>query len=128
MLREIVASSLLVTALAYPTDDKHNATALNWAPCALDFPGYIEELVDARNETLDCATLAVPLDYTDVDSGRTIDLQLIRAKANKAPFLGSVLTNPGGPGGSGVEDVALGGLFYRDTLGGQHDVIGFDPR
>ncbi|KAF1923265.1 alpha/beta-hydrolase [Didymella exigua CBS 183.55] len=129
MLRNTIATSLLVSsALAYPTENKQNATTLDWAPCDLDFPDSIQGIIDARNETLDCATLSVPLDYTNSTGGRTIDLQLIRAKATQEPFMGSVLTNPGGPGGSGVEQVASDGPLYRDSLGGHHDVIGFDPR
>lgn len=129
MLRKVFATSLLISSgLAYPTDDKHNATALDWAPCDLDFPEFQQELVDSQNETLFCANLSVPLDYTNSKSGRTIDLQLIKVKATKQPFKGSILTNPGGPGGSGVDWIALGGPTFRNDLGGHHDVIGFDPR
>lgn len=128
MLRKVIATSLLISsALAYPTGDKPNAT-IHWAPCHLDFPKSLQSLVDAHNETLDCATLTVPLDYSSPDDDRTIDLQLIRVKATKEPFKGSILTNPGGPGGSGVQEIAIGGPGYRDDLGGHHDVIGFDPR
>ena len=48
-----------------------------------------------------CATLKVPLDWSDPD-GETIGLALIRAKAKGDERLGSLLFNFGGPGGSGV--------------------------
>lgn len=129
MLQKAIATSLLISsALAYPTDDKHNATTLDWAPCDLDLPSTYQGIIDARNETLDCATLSVPLDYTNSKDGRSIELQLIRAKATKEPFKGSILTNPGGPGGSGVESIVIQGPDFRDLVGGHHDVIGFDPR
>lgn len=129
MLHKVIATSLLLSsALAYPTNDKRNASTIDWAPCDLDFPESLKSIIEAQNETLDCATLSVPLDYSNPKDGRSIDLQLIRAKATKEPFKGSILTNPGGPGGSGVQEIALGGTLYRDDLGGHHDVIGFDPR
>jgi hypothetical protein len=97
-------------------------------PCNLDFPESFKSIIEAQNETLDCATLSVPLDYSNPNDGRSIDLQLIRAKATKEPFKGSILTNPGGPGGSGVQEIALAGPLYSEYVGGHHDIIGFDPR
>lgn len=131
MFHEAITAFLLLTAiLAYPTNDhrKHNATSLLWALCDLDFPSDIQELITSHGEDLFCANLTVPLDYTSLEHNRTLDLQLIKIKANKRPFKGSVLTNPGGPGGSGVNWIADEGPSIRDDLGGHHDVIGFDPR
>lgn len=129
MLQKVIATSLLISsALAYPTDDRRNAATLKWAPCNLDFPESYDPIITPRNDSLDCATLSVPLDYSNPKDSRSIDLQLIRQKATKEPFKGSVLTNPGGPGGSGVEDIAISGSLHSEYVGGHHDVIGFDPR
>ncbi|KAH6629591.1 putative hydrolases or acyltransferase [Boeremia exigua] len=129
MLGKVLASSLLVSsALAYPADTTHPNTTLEWAPCDLDFPASSKEAIAKHAVPLFCATLSVPLDYTEPENGKTIDLQLIKIKATKEPFKGSILTNPGGPGGSGVEFVAIAGPEYTAHLGGFHDVIGFDPR
>ena len=132
MFTKTLASSLLISAgLAYPTDAGYNTNtdSLDWAPCDLDFPSTYKTVIADSGEPLFCATLTVPLDYTDdSEDGETIDLQLIKVKANKQPFKGSILTNPGGPGGSGVEFIALSGSKFRDDLGGFHDLIGFDPR
>jgi hypothetical protein len=68
----------------------------------LDFKNNI---MNKNQKGFDCARLEVPLDYTSASKGETIKLDLIRAKATKKPFMGSVLFNPGGPGGSGVESV-----------------------
>jgi hypothetical protein len=94
----------------------------------LDLPSNLQELVEANKEPLFCAILEVPLDYTNPRDVRTVGLQLIKVNANKEPFKGSVLTNPGGPGGSGVEFMVGDGKTVRDGLGGHFDVIGFDPR
>jgi hypothetical protein len=126
-----LATTLLTSwGLAYPTDDpqKPNATSLEWEPCDLDFPPFMKDVIAARGEPIFCATLPVPLDYTSPGDERPLNLQLIKVKANKEPFKGSVLMNPGGPGASGVETVAVGGASIRDVLGGHHDVVGFDPR
>ncbi|KAG9199601.1 hypothetical protein G6514_008363 [Epicoccum nigrum] len=132
MFTKILASSLLISVgLAYPTDAGYNTNtnSLDWAPCDLDFPPTYKAVIAKNKEPLFCATLTVPLDYTDdSEDGETVDLQLIKVKANKQPFKGSILTNPGGPGGSGVEFIAIQGSQYRDELGGFHDLIGFDPR
>lgn len=124
--------SLLLSkfGLSYPTDtsQNHNATSLNWKPCDLDFPPSHQNIVAAHGVPVLCANLQVPLDYTNNESGKTIDLQLVKVKATKEPFKGSIIMNPGGPGASGVEEISKKGPMYRDVFGGHFDVIGFDAR
>ena len=55
-----------------------------------------------------CATLTVPLDYTDKKSNATLRLDLLRAPASKkCDKKRSILLNFGGPGADGVADFAL---------------------
>jgi pimeloyl-ACP methyl ester carboxylesterase len=78
--------------------------------------------------SFECAAVSVPLDYSD-PSGTQIRLVLLRIhdKANTSS-LGSLMLNPGGPGGSGVE-LALGLLPKLPTSILTHfDIVGFDPR
>lgn len=131
MLQKIIVTSLLLSlSSAYPTDgsQKVKTASVEWVPCDLEFPSTTQQGIAAHGETIFCANLPVPLDYTDPGNGKTLDLQLIKVKANKEPFKGSVLTNPGGPGNSGVEWLAGSGPSIRDDIGGYHDVIGFDTR
>ncbi|MEO9138761.1 MAG: alpha/beta hydrolase [Jatrophihabitans sp.] len=75
-----------------------------------------------------CATISVPLDYSK-PSGKTIDLTMVKVhdSANTNP-IGSLLVNPGGPGGSGIElGVGLAAQL-SDTILSHFDIIGFDPR
>src|SRR3954466_2409722 len=52
-----------------------------------------------------CAAVPVPLDHGDPE-GAQIDLSVVRLPAgDPAQRIGSLLVNPGGPGGSGVEFV-----------------------
>ncbi|MFF1818265.1 alpha/beta hydrolase [Kribbella sp. NPDC058245] len=85
--------------------------------------------------TLTCATLQVPVDYQQ-PSGATIPLLVTKHAANNpSKRLGSLVVNPGGPGGSGV--IMAGYVATPDETGftplepavlDAYDVIGFDPR
>lgn len=76
----------------------------------------------------ECTTIEVPLDYDDAD-GATIELAVIRLPAlDQDRRLGSLLLNPGGPGGSGVDYARYAPLLLGRTLRQHYDVIGFDPR
>lgn len=78
-------------------------------------------------DTFQCATAKAPMDWSN-PSGAEIELALIRATAPREP-MGSILVNPGGPGGSGYD-------FVRDSLDyavsarlqSNYDIVGFDPR
>lgn len=122
--------SLSSLALGYPAEapQKSNGTSINWQPCDLDFPASQQEVIKAHGYPLFCANLEVPLDYTEPDNGQVLPLQLIRIPASKEPVKGSIIFNPGGPGGSGIAEVSQQGPLYSEVFGGQWDVIGFDAR
>ena len=68
------------------------AAGISWQHCATpELP------------TRECGELVVPLDY-DEPEGATITLAVARVPASdQAARIGSLITNPGGPGGSGVD-------------------------
>ena len=69
----------------------------------------------------------MPLDYAHPDKG-TISIALNRKPAtDKANRIGSVLTNPGGPGASGIQFLQ-GEAASMTNLNRRFDLIGFDPR
>ncbi len=75
-----------------------------------------------------CATATAPLDWSD--PGReSIKLALIRSVAKSSDRIGSLLVNPGGPGGSGY-DFIHDSLHYAvsGNLIDRFDIVGFDPR
>jgi pimeloyl-ACP methyl ester carboxylesterase len=90
---------------------------ITWTSCGSDLPG------------LDCARLLVPLDY-DSPGGDQVSLALVKRPAdNPAARIGSLLLNPGGPGGSGVAFVAQAGdVLFTPAVRAAFDLIGFDPR
>jgi pimeloyl-ACP methyl ester carboxylesterase len=77
----------------------------------------------------ECATVSVPIDYAHPANG-AIELALIRLPAtDPATRIGELVTNPGGPGESGVQFVrdAAASLF-SPGLRARFDIVGFDPR
>src|SRR3954469_13696752 len=78
---------------------------------------------------LQCGTLQVPLDY-DQPNGTTISLAVVKLPATDPVHrIGSLLLNPGGPGGSGVDyTVFAGPELYTPQVRARFDLVGFDPR
>ena len=76
----------------------------------------------------ECSSLRVPLDY-EHPSGDVIGISVIRRPASdSARRLGSLLVNPGGPGGSGIDYARSANQIVSPTLLAQYDLVGFDPR
>ncbi|MFJ7180465.1 alpha/beta hydrolase [Streptomyces massasporeus] len=77
----------------------------------------------------ECATLKAPLDYAKPSSG-DVRLALTRKKATgPGKRLGSLLVNPGGPGGSAIGYVqAYAGIGYPAEVRARYDMVAVDPR
>lgn len=75
-----------------------------------------------------CTTLKVPMDYAQ-PNGKELSLAVLRVPAQKeSERVGSLIVNPGGPGGSGVDYAAAGSLQFGSVLSDHFDIVGFDPR
>ncbi|HEY6762876.1 MAG TPA: alpha/beta hydrolase [Baekduia sp.] len=111
-------AAMIVMAPGAQAQAAPKVPTLNWKDCGL---GY----------DLQCASAAVPLDYTRPNKA-IYHVALIRhAATNPGKKLGSLFVNPGGPGASGVDFVASQFVNERDTftaLNQQYDIVGFDPR
>ncbi|KAG8729653.1 hypothetical protein FRC11_008292 [Ceratobasidium sp. 423] len=55
-------------------------------------------------------------------------MRKVPATVSRKEYLGSILINPGGPGGSGSYFAALSGHELSALVDGRYDIIGFDPR
>ena len=79
-------------------------------------------------DTLKCADLLVPIDYTNIKLG-TFRISMLKHEAtNKEDRIGSLFVNPGGPGASGV-DYAYGAEYIvSPQVLALYDIVGFDPR
>lgn len=91
-------------------------------------PFYTQVLEWERcGDGMGCATATAPLDWDDPERGE-IELALVRHVAS-GDRLGSLLVNPGGPGGSGHEFIAESlEQAVGEPLRERFDVVGFDPR
>ncbi|WCA42971.1 alpha/beta hydrolase [Actinomyces oris] len=81
----------------------------------------------AEKTGFQCAKVTVPLDYSQPD-GQTIEIAMKKHLATGSVRQGTLFMNPGGPGGSGVDNV---GAMATTTFAGvqkAYDIIGFDPR
>ncbi|KAL4808173.1 hypothetical protein BDV18DRAFT_158285 [Aspergillus unguis] len=93
------------------------AASLHWSPCA-------------ANPALDCATLAVPLEYADPLNGIAhVPIARFNATVPRSQRKGALLTNPGGPGSSGIDFLLHGaGEGLSNITSGYYDIISWDPR
>ena len=76
-----------------------------------------------------CGSVLVPLDYAN-PAGASMLMSVIRLPAtDPGKRVGSLVVNPGGPGGSGTDFVRSSGkaLFSAD-IRARFDIVGFDPR
>jgi pimeloyl-ACP methyl ester carboxylesterase len=105
-------------SIASPADTEIDA--IEWAQCT--GPG-------APKAPFECGTVTVPLSHLTPD-GPTIDIAVVRYPASDPEKRsGVVLTNPGGPGASGVDFVTWAGRELVDSLSlDNFDIVGFDPR
>jgi pimeloyl-ACP methyl ester carboxylesterase len=87
---------------------RYERQRLEWKQCGQEFS---------------CTTMLAPLDYADPD-GTAITLSVAKRPATSTRRLGSLIINPGGPGGSGVGYV---GSFNAAGLE-SYDIVGWDPR
>jgi pimeloyl-ACP methyl ester carboxylesterase len=95
-----------------------------------DLAPFYEQVLTWKSceKEMQCATASAPLDWND-PARDSIDLALIRHTATGGAPIGSVLVNPGGPGGSGYDFIA-DSLDYAvsSALQAKFDIVGFDPR
>ncbi|HEX5598599.1 MAG TPA: alpha/beta hydrolase [Micromonosporaceae bacterium] len=136
----LVAAGCTLPGLAPRTERKapdDRAGSTQWRPC----PEVPEELVGhkARNMRYECATITVPRDWqtatpSGAAAGETFEISLLRIRsAQQRKRIGSLVINPGGPGGSGIDTAVY--LSFGSAFGGlpeavtqRFDIVGFDPR
>jgi pimeloyl-ACP methyl ester carboxylesterase len=100
------------SASASPAPGQFSSQTLHWSPCG---SGY------------ECTSVAAPIDWDSPADG-AIKLAVVKHAAT-GTRLGSLLVNPGGPGGSGW-DFVHDSLDYAvsSTLSENYDIVGWDPR
>ena len=109
------------TSVAAPSVESSSPGRIAWKSC--EPPSGV-----STSDKFECATLKVPVDWKR-PHGATIDLALARHLATDPEHrIGSLLINPGGPGGSGVDFAFRAPDFFSPELRARFDIVGFDPR
>lgn len=75
---------------------------------------------------IECGTIDVPLVWNDPEGG-DIEIAVGRIAAS-GERIGALVTNPGGPGGSGVNYLESMPYLISPELRTSYDLVGFDPR
>ncbi len=139
--RPFVRSSALVAVVALvvagctaTTEEKAPPTPQQVTPDASSAPDdglepfYGQELAwQSCEDDLQCATVEVPLDYA-APGGDRIKIRLNRHPATGTERIGSLLLNPGGPGGSGFDFLPDALDTVSKDVQEHYDLVGFDPR
>ena len=108
---------------------QQQAAPIQWSDCNEQIQPLIAGQPGAdRNLSFECGRTEVPISY-DEPQGATLPLFLVRVKvAGQTDRVGSLVVNPGGPGGSGA-DAAIGlALTLPTDVLARFDLVGFDPR
>ena len=104
-----------------------SAASIAFSDCSRQFQAAINS-ARAKKMHFACGKVAVPLDY-DQPTAEKADIFVVRARSDsQSQRIGSLLVNPGGPGGSGVNlATGLVGALSQQILD-RFDLVGFDPR
>jgi pimeloyl-ACP methyl ester carboxylesterase len=98
-----------------------------WHDCRADARAITGQL--AQGFDYQCGAVEVPADWHATGNGKTFSIALLRVhKQSAAKVIGSLVVDPGGPGGSGVELAAYLSKELPSTILDNFDVVGFDPR
>ena len=92
--------------------------------CGTNTPGRRTGLPARKVE---CGSLSVPLDYAH-PKGPHITLALARLPARTGKKIGVLFTNPGGPGGSGVDFLRATPSVFPAEILESFDIVSWDPR
>ncbi|MCV7137137.1 alpha/beta hydrolase [Mycobacterium hodleri] len=124
----VVSGAVCAVALALTTAppagaDPDPAPGLTWAACG-------DGVDTSEVPTARCATVSVPVDWSDGANPQAAQAQLavmrIPATGQK---LGTIISNPGGPGVSAIDIMTrFGPKLAKTEIGRRFDLVAFDPR
>jgi pimeloyl-ACP methyl ester carboxylesterase len=118
------------TSGAAPSGPSASAPSIGsvaWEDCTDEVRGILPRL--APNTNYDCGSIEVPQNWKVPQSGDKFKIALIRVRnQDQSDRIGSLVVNPGGPGGSGIELAAYLSLELPGDILDRFDIVGFDPR
>jgi pimeloyl-ACP methyl ester carboxylesterase len=99
-----------------------------WKNCRSDAAQIMQGQVP-NGMTYECGTIEVPQNWYQPDMAKTFHIALMRIRSqHQNRKVGSLVVNPGGPGGSGVELAAYLSAQLPNDILERFDIVGFDPR
>ncbi|MFI6345270.1 alpha/beta hydrolase [Streptomyces sp. NPDC050560] len=129
----LATAGLLATACS-PGSSTERVAPMAALPEAIPqalLPYYTQRLTwhSCGPDGFQCATMKAPLDY-DEPGKATVDLAVSRKRAtDRSGRVGSMLVNPGGPGGSAIQYLqAFAGIGYPKKVRARYDMVAMDPR
>ncbi|MEU1311930.1 alpha/beta hydrolase [Streptomyces cinnamoneus] len=133
----LAATAALLVSAAVPGGAAPSSAASGRAheevPTALR-PYYEQKLswhaCPGKRRDFECATLRAPLDYAAPSAGSDLRLAVSRKKATgSGRHLGSLMVNPGGPGGSAIGFLqGYAASSYPAPVRARYDMVAMDPR
>ncbi|WP_394770194.1 alpha/beta hydrolase [Lacisediminihabitans sp.] len=123
----LVLSGCVSSFLPKPPSTRSTPTGETVAADLEPFYSQVLKWKGCEGGEFQCTTAKAPMDWKN-PATKSISLALIRKTAS-GTARGSLLVNPGGPGGSGY-DFVRDSVSYAvdDTLQKNFDIVGFDPR
>ncbi|KAI1373405.1 alpha/beta-hydrolase [Hypoxylon crocopeplum] len=123
----LISIPLFKAKLHFPSRCPHH----EHRPTRFTYPGESitwEQCGDLKGRPLECSSIDVPMDqFSAANSGnKTFNIPLIRLRGKNATQ--NLFTNPGGPGGSGIEFMYRRGEQLHTIIGEGFHLLSFDPR
>ena len=130
LLAALVAGCSAGSTPIAPPSGTESPTGTSAGPAPATLAGYYAQKLRWRpcDHGFQCARLLVPFDYQR-PAWRRFTLPVIRLPATgPGTRIGSLVVNPGGPGGSGVQYAQQARSQVSAGVRARFDVVGFDPR
>ena len=90
----------------------YKSQELNWRDC---YDGF------------ECSSFKVPVDYEKIDNKNFTIRALRHSALDQENKLGSIVVNPGGPGGSATSYAYNAEYILSKEINEKYDIVGFDP-
>lgn len=130
-LRSAISIALsLVLVLSACTETVSSPKSADSTGVATELKRFYEQSIDWSkcSSRVYCGEMSVPLNWAD-PTGETIRIAVAYQPAKSAKPKGSIIFNPGGPGGSGVDFLTSSPDYVAtENLQESFNIVGFDPR
>jgi pimeloyl-ACP methyl ester carboxylesterase len=120
--RAATVSQAQSAALTTTAPAQYARQRLAWTKCFTEPP----EGLPPGAERLECATMAVPLNWRAPFGRTSLKIAVTRLRPAKGTPRGTIFLNPGGPGAPGLAMPLL--LLSRPAVANAYELVGFDVR